>query len=137
MVVFSLNLPESFAICMYIMETNKSHITISINTESLNETFQISPKTIQHATRIAITEDRPILWDYMIGSLHNESHIGVRRTKLPDGTFKETGEKILVKSTDEYTSNITKTFKCDNEYIILTENSIYIVSTSISTVYIS
>ena len=102
-----------------------------------NDTFSVSQKTIQNVIRIAIEEDRPVLWDYLIPSLTSKAHIGIRRAKHPDGSFTETGEKILVKSSEEYTSNITKTFKCDTEFIILTENSIYIVSATISTVFIS
>ena len=39
----------------------------------------------------------------------------------------ENGEKLLVKSEDEYTSPISKIYKVDKEYIIITENSIYLV----------
>jgi hypothetical protein len=46
---------------------------------------------------------------------------------------KENGEKLLVKSEDEYTSPIVKIYKADDEYIIITENSIYIVSAKIPT----
>jgi hypothetical protein len=115
------------------MSAAKPPISVTIK----DETITISQKTIQNAIRIAIEEDRPLLWDYMLPSLNGKAHIGVRRTKKPDGTFAETGEKLLVKSSEEYTSNITKTFKCDTEFIVLTENSIYIISTSINTVFIS
>ena len=50
---------------------------------------------------------------------------------------RENQEKLLVKSEEEYTSPITKIFKVDNEYIIITENSIYLVSASIPTKRIS
>jgi hypothetical protein len=113
--------------------SGKPPITVTIKEDTVN----ISQKTIQNAIRIAIEEDRPLLWDYMLPSLTGKAHIGVRRRKQPDGTFVETGEKLLVKSSEEYTSNITKTFKCDTEFIVLTENSIYIISTTINTVFIS
>ena len=115
------------------MSTKPTPITITIK----EDTVSVSPKTIQNVIRIAIDEDRPVLWDYLIPSVNGKAHIGIRRIKQPDGTFVETGEKLLVKSSEEYTSNITKTFKCDSEFIILTENSIYVISTTISTVYIS
>jgi hypothetical protein len=109
----------------------------SLNITVKDETYPISHKTLTNAIRIAIEEDRPLLFDYFIPSITKTAHIGVRRVKQPDGTFTDTGEKILVKSSDEYTSNITKTYKCDTEFIILTENSIYVISTKIDTVYIS
>lgn len=83
--------------------------------------------TLQHATKIAIVEDKPILLDYWVSSLESKALIGVR----------ENQEKLLVKSEDEYTSPVSKIFKVDNEYIIITENSIYLVSASIPTKRIS
>ena len=50
---------------------------------------------------------------------------------------KETQEKLLVKSEDEYTSPITKIFKSGSEFIIVTENSIYLVDKDIPTKRIS
>jgi hypothetical protein len=108
-----------------------------INIQVKDTSIALSNKTVVNAMRIAIEEDRPILLDYLMPSMNRSAHIGVRRAKQPDGTFKDTGEKILVKSAEEYTSNITKTYKCDTEFIVLTENSIYIISTNIDTVYIS
>lgn len=76
---------------------------------------------MQHASKLAIADDRPIMLDYWMLSLEKKVIIGV----------KENGEKLLVKSEDEYTSPIGKIFKIESEYIILTENSIYIVSSDI------
>jgi len=50
---------------------------------------------------------------------------------------KEDKEKLLVKSEDEYTSPISKIYKVGKEYIIMTENSIYIVDAEIPTKRIS
>ena len=96
-----------------------------------------SDKTLRNIAKLSINEDRPIMLDYFIPSLNGTASIGLRRTKQPDGSFKDTGEKLLVKSADEYTSVISKTYKCEQEYIIFTENSIYVVSTSIKNTYIS
>jgi hypothetical protein len=63
------------------------------------------------------------LYDYWTNSLDKTSIIGVRDNK----------EKLLVKSEDEYTSPITKIFKVGKEYIVVTENSIYIVDVEIPT----
>ena len=40
-------------------------------------------------------------------------------------------KKLLVKSEDRYTSQISKIFKVDDSYIIAAENSIYLVSSEI------
>ena len=82
---------------------------------------------LQHAAKLAIREDRPIMLDYWLDSLEQKALIGVR----------EEGEKLLVRSEEEYTSPIQKIFKVSEEYIILTENSIYVVSSSIPTKRIS
>jgi hypothetical protein len=84
-------------------------------------TVSIGEATLRNACKIAITEDKPILLDYYMSSLNGTAVIGVR----------EGNEKMLVKSADEYTSTIAKTFKCGGEYIVQTENSIYIVSSTI------
>jgi len=86
------------------------------------ETFP-SSTCLSHCVKLAISDDRPIMLDYWQSSLEGTSLIGVR----------EGGEKLLVKNEDEYTSPISKILKVDKEYIILTENSIYVVSSSIAT----
>ncbi len=88
-----------------------------------------SDNVLKHASKIAITDDKPILLDYWPDS-YGESPsvlIGV----------KENDEKLLVRSQDEYTSPVSKIFKVCEEYIVITENSIYIVSTEIPTKRIS
>ena len=95
---------------------------------SQEEKYSIpSNKCLQHCSKLAITQDKPILLDYWTDSLDGNIIIGVRDNE----------EKLLVKSEDEYTSPISKIYKIDTEYIILTENSIYIVSSNISTRKIS
>lgn len=84
--------------------------------------FRLPSNTcMQHASKLAIVEDRPIMLDYWTQSIEKKVIIGV----------KENGEKLLVKSEEEYTSPIGKIFKIESEYIIITENSIYIVSSDI------
>jgi hypothetical protein len=72
-------------------------------------------------------DDKPIMMDYWTHSHEGKVLIGVR----------ENGEKLLVKSEDEYTSPIEKIYKVENEYIIVTENSLYIVNAKVSTKRIS
>jgi hypothetical protein len=86
-----------------------------------------SAKTLQHASKICIVEDKPIMLDYWAQSLEKKILIGVR----------EDGDKLLVKSEDEYTSTIVKIFKVEEDYIILTENSLYIVDAGCPTKRIS
>jgi hypothetical protein len=81
-----------------------------------------SEVTIRNAMSLAITEDKPILLDYWMDSLTNACCIGVREASK---------EKILVKSSDAYTSCISKILKSGDEFIVMTENSIYIVSKNI------
>ena len=83
--------------------------------------------TLKHAAKLGIVEDKPIMLDYWSSSLDKKASVGV----------KETGEKLLVKSEDEYTSPIVKFYKSGTEYIIITENSIYLVSSDIPTRKIS
>lgn len=84
--------------------------------------------TLQHAVTLSIKEDKPILFDYWTSSLDKTVLIGVK---------EKSKEKLLVKSEEEYTSPIDKIYKVGNEYIIATENSIYIVDVNIPTKKIS
>ena len=97
--------------------------------ESSSEQSYVLPsdQVMQHACKMAIVEDKPIMLDYWTDSVEKNVLIGV----------KEGGEKLLVKSEDEYTSPINKFYKSASEYIIITENSIYLVSSEIPTKRIS
>jgi len=86
-----------------------------------------SDTTLQHASKLAIVEDKPIMLDYWTASVDKKALVGVR----------ESGEKLLVKSAEEYTSPIAKFYKSGTEYIVITENSIYLVSSDIPTRKIS
>lgn len=86
-----------------------------------------SDATLKHASKLAIVDDKPVLFDYWTASLDKKALVGA----------KENGEKLLVKSEDEYTSTIAKFYKSGTEYIIITENSIYIVCSEIPTRKIS
>ena len=110
--------------------SNASAITTSSTSSTANATpnYRLpSDVTLQHASKLAIVEDKPIMLDYWTASVDKKALVGVR----------ESGEKLLVKSAEEYTSPIAKFYKSATEYIILTENSIYIVSSDIPTRKIS
>jgi DeoR/GlpR family transcriptional regulator of sugar metabolism len=76
-------------------------------------------KTLKHAARIAIENDKPIMLDYF-----NDTRIG----KAFLGEDSVSKEKMLVRSEEEYTSLIQKIFKVADDFIVITENSIYIIS---------
>ncbi len=98
------------------------------SSEPARENYRLpEQKTLQHATKLAIVDDKPIMLDYWNESLDKTVLIGV----------KENQEKLLVKSEEEYTSPIVKIYKAGNEYIIATENSIYLVDVNIPTKRIS
>jgi hypothetical protein len=86
-----------------------------------------SDVTLKHAAKLSIVDDKPIMMDYWAASLDKKALVGAR----------DNGEKLLVKSEDEYTSTIQKFYKSGTEYIIITENSIYLVSNEIPTRKIS
>jgi hypothetical protein len=74
------------------------------------------------AAKIAIEQDRPIYLDYYNDSVEKKCCIGVQ-----DAT------KFLIKSDTEYTSPISSIMRLKEEkvYIVITENSLYIVSADI------
>jgi len=72
---------------------------------------------LQRAAQIAVRDDRPILLDYWADSKAKKCCIGVKDDI-----------KYLVKSESEYTSTIQSVGKLNGCFIILTENSLYIVS---------
>ena len=97
----------------------------NVNTEKVEESNYRLPSdvTLRHAIKLGIVEDKPIMMDYWSDSLDKKALIGV----------KDNGDKLLVKSESEYTSVIAKFYKSSQEYIIITENSIYLVSADIPT----
>jgi hypothetical protein len=109
---------------------NPPNISSSANTptSTSSSSYKLpSDITLQLASKLAIVEDKPIMLDYWTASLDKKALIGVR----------DTTEKLLVKSEDEYTSPISKFYKSGGDYIVITENSIYIISAEISTRKIS
>ena len=106
--------------------TSNSQSAVTVTTNGV--TYRIpSDVTLQNATKLSIVEDKPVMFDYWVPSLKKEALVGVRDTK----------EKLLVKSAEEYTSPISKFYRSLTEFIVITENSIYIVSSDIPTRKIS
>jgi len=78
-----------------------------------------SVAVLQHASRLAIQQDKPILLDYYVDTATGKAFMG---------EDQETKERMLVKSSDEFTSLIQKVYMVQDDYIIITENSIYLAS---------
>ena len=79
--------------------------------------------TLLHACKLSLQEDKPILMDYWEDSCKKEVFFGLRSTE----------EKLLVRNEEEYTSPISKIYKVESDFIVMTENSIYIVSVNCPT----
>jgi len=75
--------------------------------------------TIMQAVKLAMTQDKPIQLDYYTDSFNGKAYLG---------EDADTKERMLVKSKDEFTSTVSKLYKVADDIIIVTENSIYVVS---------
>jgi hypothetical protein len=93
----------------------------------MSETKVPCELVMKHVCKLSLEKDKPIMLDYWTLSLSKSVVIGVRST----------GEKLLVKNEDEYTSPVSKVYKVGEQYIVETENSLYIVSSEIPTKRIS
>ncbi len=78
-----------------------------------------APQTLLQAAKIAMEQDKPILLDYYADSVQGKAFLGVDES---------TDEKMLVKSSEEYTSLVQKLYKVGDDLLVLTENSIYLVT---------
>jgi hypothetical protein len=81
-----------------------------------------SATVMAQAAKVAVEQDRPIYLDYYGDSLEKKCCIGVQNDT-----------KFLVKSDTEYTSPIESIMRIKEEkaYLVITENSLYIVSADI------
>tara|TARA_B100000989_G_C19263724_1_gene353258 strand:+ start:301 stop:606 length:306 start_codon:yes stop_codon:yes gene_type:complete len=92
--------------------------------ESQEVSLKLPPTEVfPHLAKLSITEDKPIMLDYWQDSCEKKCLIGVKKDK----------EQLLVKNAEEYTSPINKIFKVKDCYILITENSIYLVSADLPT----
>jgi hypothetical protein len=81
------------------------------------------PSILTYAANLAIQQDKPIMLDYYVDTAVGRAFLG------EDEGAKQ---RILVKSKDEFTSSISRTIKVGDDFIVMTENSIYIVSSKIT-----
>jgi hypothetical protein len=130
-VIFSFeSIADFFYFSSYPPPTEMSAPTSSTNaittpaaTTQQAQTEVPGPGILVQAAKLAIAQDKPILLDYYVETATGKAFIG---------EDKETKEQILVKSQDEFTSLIQKLYKgADGNYLVITENSIYIVSSKI------
>jgi hypothetical protein len=78
-----------------------------------------SAQVLLQAAKLAQQLDRPIQMDYFADTFSGKAVIG---------EDQDTKDKLLVKSNDEYTSLVQKIYKVGDDYLVLTENSIYVIS---------
>ena len=89
--------------------------------------FQLNGTICKKLVKLAIQTNLPIKLNYYNDSLENKAFLGI---------FNTTNERILLKNAEEYTSTIQKIYKANDDFIIQTENSIYLVSGKIKKSYI-
>lgn len=87
--------------------------------QNQSQTTLPSAETMQHAARFSIQQDKPIMLDYYQDSLTGKAFLG---------EFQGTARRFLFKNSDEYTSDIQNMGRSGNEFVCITENSIYICS---------
>lgn len=89
------------------------------NTQNAANAVEPSTQILIQAAKIALEKDCPIMLDYFRQTAGGTAFLG---------EDPETKERVLVKSKDEFTSLIKKLYKVADDFIILTENSLYVVS---------
>jgi hypothetical protein len=104
-----------------------SHAQSGDGTETVKQFAMPSALALQYAAQKAEETDRPIMMDYWRESLEGSVMIGIRSDS----------EKLLVKSASEYTSHVVRIFKIEDSFLVLTENSLYVVSSGINSCNIS
>ena len=78
-----------------------------------------SAKTLSQAARLSITISKPICFYFYLDSCKDIIKICANEN-----------DKIIFKTMDEHTSSISNIYKVENEYLIVTENTIYIISSN-------
>lgn len=73
--------------------------------------------TLIQATKLSIKVSKPICYYFYVDSLRDNCTI-----------VNSDGEKIVFKNNEEHTSPIKNTYKVGGEYLVVTENTIYVLS---------
>jgi len=74
-------------------------------------------ETLSQAAKLSIKVSKPICFYFYIDSCKTNASI-----------VTADGEKIIYKNNEEHTSPIKNTYKVGNEYLVVTENTIYVIS---------
>ena len=74
-------------------------------------------KTLEQAAKLSIKVSKPICFYFYIDSCKGNISI-----------VNSEGDKIVYKNTEEHTSPINNTYKVGNEYLVVTDNTIYVIS---------
>ena len=80
-----------------------------------------STNTLSQAAKLSIKISKPICFYFYLDSCKDNIKICTNET-----------DKVIFKSLDEHTSSISNIYKVENEYLIVTENTIYIISSKTS-----
>ena len=73
--------------------------------------------TLSQAFKLSIKISKPVCTYFYIDSCRGKVNI-----------MNSDGDKIVYKNSEEYTSPIQNTYKVGNEYLVVTENTIYVIS---------
>lgn len=76
-----------------------------------------SAQTLEQAAKLAIKLSKPMCFYFYIDSCKGNAQI-----------VKAEGDNIIYKNSEEHTSPIKNTYKVGNEYLVVTENTIYLIS---------
>ena len=76
-----------------------------------------SMNTLNQAAKLSIKIAKPIDFYFYIDSCRGNAQI-----------VNAEGDKIIYKNNEEHTSPIKHTYKVENEYLVVTENTIYVIS---------
>lgn len=91
-----------------------SNVPVAPTTETLP-----GANTLLQCAKLAIEQDRAIMLDYFVETANGTAFLG---------EDDKTKERVLVKSKEEFTSLVKKLYKVGEDFIVATENSLYIVS---------
>ena len=126
--------------CQIVKEDTIQHIDISSSDVNI---MDINLTSLKRAARIATEQNKPLKLNYYKRTADLTAFLGEYEDKKekilidPDTgkhyivDYITTTEKMLVAGPEEYTSPVLKIYKSNDAFIIITINSVYIVSMNI------
>ena len=82
-----------------------------------------SANTLAQAAKLSIKVGKPVCFYFYLDSCSQNIKIGTNNN-----------DKIIYKNNEEHTSPISNIYKSGGEYLIVTENTIYIISSDVKVV---